>query len=152
MGGAVSYRLVSRAADDILFRLKGLAITAAMFLDMARTLANELPDGRFVVNLCNDRLQFAVGLAAALMRNQVNLLTSDRSPERLRSLHDRYPDVYSLSDDPTLTSPLRHHHHRAQPPRPSSHQPENPQIAAGRLAAIVFTSGSTGVPMAHEKS
>jgi len=152
MGGAASYRLVPRSADEVVFRLEGLAITAAMFLDMARTLANELPDGRFVVNLCNDRLDFAVGLAAALMRNQVNLLTSDRSPERLRSLQKRYPDVYSLSDDPALTSPLRHYHHCAQPPRPSSLQLENPQIAAGRLAAIVFTSGSTGVPMAHEKS
>src|SRR5262249_53761890 len=113
---------------------------------------NELPVGRFVVNLCNDRLHFAVGLAAALMRDQVNLLTSDRSPERLRSLQDQYPDVYSLSDDPTVRSPLRHHHHRsAQPPRPFRHRPENPQIAAERVAAIVFTSGSTGVPTAHEK-
>jgi acyl-coenzyme A synthetase/AMP-(fatty) acid ligase len=123
-----------------------------MFLDMAHQLANELPAGGGVVNLCRDRLQFAVGLAAALLRNQVSLLTSDRSPERLRSLQDRYPDVYSLSDDPAVTSPLPHHYHRAQQARPLSHQPENPQILAGRLAALVFTSGSTGVPVAHQKS
>src|SRR5689334_17257667 len=103
MGEGVSYRLVCRAADDVLFRLRDRAITTAIFLGMAHRLANEMPAGQHVVNLCNDRLHFALGLAAALLRGQVSLLTSDRSPERLRSLQDRYPGLYSLANDPAVT-------------------------------------------------
>src|SRR5262245_46359674 len=151
MGEAVSFRLVCRATDDVLFRLRDQSITTTMFLDMAHRLANELPSGEHVVNLCNDRLHFTLGLAAALLRGQVSLLTSDRSPERLRSLQERYPGLYSLSNDPAVTSPLPHHQYRAQQPRVRTDELDNPEIAAARLAAIVFTSGSTGEPVAHQK-
>src|SRR5689334_16598380 len=144
MSEATSFHLACRAADDVLFRFRDRVITTAMFLDMAHHLANELPAGEHVVNLCHERLHFALGLAAALLRGQVSLLTSDRSPDRLRSLQDWYPGVYSLSSDPTVTSPLRHYHYRAQPPRPCTGEPDNPKIPAERLAAVVFTSGSTG--------
>lgn len=152
MGKATSFRLVCRPSDDVLFRLKDEAITAAKFLSMAHQLANGLPAGDHVVNLCHDRLHFVLALAAALLRGQVSLLTSDRSPERLRSLRERYPGLYSLSNDPVATNPLPHHHFRAQPPRSDAGEPDNPQIPGERLAAIVFTSGSTGEPVGHAKS
>lgn len=151
MGEGVPFRLVCRAADDVLFRFRDRAITTAMFLEMAHRLADGMPAGHHVVNLCNDRLHFALGLAAALLRGQVSLLTSDRSPERLRSLQERYQGLYSLSNDPAVTSPLPHHQFRAQWPRPSIDQPDNPGIPASQLAAVVFTSGSTGEPVAHKK-
>src|SRR5215472_18647727 len=99
MGEVTSFPLVCRPADAVLFRLRDQAITAAKFLGMAHQLANELPAGEHVVNLCHDRLHFALALAAALLRGQVSLLTSDRSPERLRSLQESYLGLYSLSDD-----------------------------------------------------
>lgn len=136
----------------MLFRLRDRAISTAQFLGMAHRLAKDLPSGEHVVNLCHDRLHFALGLAAALLRGQVSLLTSDRSPERLRSLEERYPGLYSLSNDPAVTSPLPHHHYRAQPPGVCEGEPDNPEIPAPQLAAIVFTSGSTGEPVGHEKS
>ena len=113
-----SFRLACRAADDELFRLSDKTVTTAMFLGMARRLADELPIGEHVVNLCQDRLQFTVALAAAMLRGQVSLLTSDRSPDRLRALAERFTGLYSLSDDPGQTSPLRHHVVRSL--RPSS--------------------------------
>jgi acyl-coenzyme A synthetase/AMP-(fatty) acid ligase len=152
MDKAASYRLVCRPADHVLFRLRDWTITATNFLGMAHQLAKELPTGEYVANLCHDRLHFTLGLAAALLRGQVSLLTSDRSPERLRSLQDRYPGLYSLSDDQTVSSPLPHYHYRVQPLRPYAGEPDNPEIPAPRLAAIVFTSGSTGDPVGHEKS
>src|SRR6478609_4527055 len=144
MSEATSFRLVCRAADDVLFRFKDRAITTASFLDMAHHLANELPAGEYVVNLCQERLHFALGLAAALLRGQVSLLTSDRSPARLRALQDWYPGVYSLSSDPMVSSPLRHCQFRAPAPRLCTGEPDDPEIPAERLAAVVFTSGSTG--------
>ena len=136
----------------MLFRLRDEVITTATFLAMAHQLANELPAGKYVVNLCPDRLHFALGLAAALLRGQASLLTSDRSPERLRALQERYPGLYSLSNDQAATNPLPHHHFRAQPRRSCPSDSDNPDIPASRLASIVFTSGSTGEPVGHEKS
>ena len=152
MAKATSFRLVCRPSDHVLFRLKDGAITTAKFLSMAHQLADGLPAGDHVVNLCHDRLHFVLGLAAALLRGQVSLLTSDRSPERLRSLQEGYPGLYSLSNDQAVSSPLPHHHYRAQPARPWAGEPDNPEIPASRLAAIVFTSGSTGEPVGHAKS
>ncbi len=152
MGKATSFRLVCRPSGDVLFRLRDGAITTEKFLSMAHQLAEELPAGGHVVNLCHDRLHFVLGLAAALLRGQVSLLTSDRSPERLRALQERYPGLYSLSNDQLATNPLPHHHVHAQAPRPCTGEPDNPEIPSERLAAIVFTSGSTGEPVGHAKS
>jgi acyl-coenzyme A synthetase/AMP-(fatty) acid ligase len=148
---AASFRLACRAANDPVFRLKDRIVTAAMFLAMAHHLADELPAGEHVVNHCHDRLHFTVALAAALLRGQVSLLTSDRTPDRLCNLAERFPGLYSLSDDPALTTPLRHHLFRPQPARTYAAEHVNPEIPASRLAAVVFTSGSTGDPVAHPK-
>ena len=87
-----------------------------------------------------------------MLRGQVSLLTGDRTPDRLRALAGRSAGLYSLSD------------HRAGEPASSSFcsataavagsdpEHENPEIPASRCAAIVFTSGSTGEPVAHPKT
>jgi acyl-coenzyme A synthetase/AMP-(fatty) acid ligase len=147
----VSFRLTARAADEAVFRLKDRIVCAAMFLAMARRLADELPAGAHMVNLCHDRLNFTTALAAAMLRGQVSLLTGERTPDRLRAMAESYPGLYSLSDDPGQSSPLRHHLFRPQQPRGDAGEQENPEIAASQLAAVVFTSGSTGDPVAHHK-
>src|SRR5437773_10154383 len=68
------------------------------FLGEVRRLADSLPDRRYVVNLCADRYQFAVGLCAALLRRQVNLLPPNATPDLLKRLSLDYPSVYCLSD------------------------------------------------------
>src|SRR6185295_6569695 len=72
--------------------------------------------------------------------------------DRLRMLAERFRGLYSLSDDPALVSPCRHHVFLLQPVPSDIGQRENPAISAARLAAVVFTSGSTGEPVAHYKS
>src|SRR6478736_8231276 len=149
---AASFRLACRASDDELFRFGDKTVTTEMFLRIASLLADELPVGRHMLNLCQDRLQFAVALAAGLLRGQTSLLTGDRAPERLRALAERFTGLYSLSDHPGQASPLRHHLVRPLPPWSGLHGHENPEIPASRCAAIVFTSGSTGEPVAHHKT
>jgi acyl-coenzyme A synthetase/AMP-(fatty) acid ligase len=146
-----SFRLTCRAPDDAVFRLKDRIVTTAMFLAMAHRLADELPAGEHVVNLCDDRLHFTIALVAAIVRGQVSLLTSDRTPDRLRTLAERFSGLYSLSDDPAFTAPLRHHLFQPGPARAHADEHPNPEISASRLAAVVFTSGSTGAPVAHHK-
>src|SRR4051812_30408311 len=106
---AAYFRLACRAVDDPVFRLRDRVLTTAVFLAMARRLADELPAADHVVNLCHDRLHFAVALAAAMLRGQVSLLISDRSPDRLQMLAKRFRGLYSLSEAPDPANPLRHH-------------------------------------------
>jgi acyl-coenzyme A synthetase/AMP-(fatty) acid ligase len=149
---AASFRLACRMADDAVFRLKDRTISAAMFLGMARRLADELPSGEHVINLCRDRLHFTVALAAAVLRGQVSLLTGERTPDRLGAMAERFPGLYSLSDDQAFASPLHHHLMRSQPGSVDSGAQDDAVIPASRIAAIVFTSGSTGEPVAHYKT
>ena len=147
--------LVGRAPDAALFRLPGGVLTAQAFLHAAHRLADELPDGRFMLNLCRRRSAFAVAFAAAMLRGRVSLLTSDRSPERLAALAGDYAGLFSVSDDADVPGLPRHHlmrapHHGA--PAGEASAAPNPRFAADQPAAIVFTSGSTGRPAAHAKS
>lgn len=149
--------LIGRPHGAALFRTPGGPITAQAFLDAAHRLAGELPDGRYVLNLCRHRSGFAAAFAAAMLRGQVSLLTSDRSPERLAALAEDYPGLSSVSDDPDVEGLRRHH--LMQKPLPqagmaagmaASGSP-NPLLPADQPAAVVFTSGSTGRPAAHVK-
>jgi acyl-coenzyme A synthetase/AMP-(fatty) acid ligase len=124
-----------------------------MFLDAAHRAADALPDREFVVNFCGDRLCFAVAFVAAMLRGQATILSGDRSPDRLAALTEDYPSVYAITDDPKSTTPLHRHLLRRLTFSPAGQgNSENPEIPASKLAAIVFTSGTTGRPLAHPKS
>ena len=144
------YALTDRPCSDVLFVGPDGAITASMFLSAACHLADALPDASHVVNLCQDRYRFAVAFAACVLRKQVCLLTSDRSPVRLRQLDDDFSDVISVSEDPSVAG-LPHHHLMTACPDQAGASAAVSVIAADQLAAIVFTSGTTGEPMANRK-
>ena len=142
--------LIGRAPHEIVFRGPDGDVTAHAFLADARHLAAGLPPASHVVNLCQDRYCFAVAFAAALLRGQVSLLSSDRSADWLRGMADNYPGLYALSDEPDSEGPLPRHP-VARVAHPEGTAPGSPAIRATQLAAIVFTSGSTGEPVAHRK-
>ena len=141
--------LVDRPDDAVLFHRGVRPVRAVEFLVDVHALAGALPDAGWVVNLCRDRYAFAVTFAAAVLRRQVSLLTGDQSVAGLAQLAAQYPGAYVAVDEP-LDGPMpvfsvgsRHQH----VPRP-----RNPdRIPVAQLAAIVFTSGSTGAPVAHPK-
>jgi acyl-coenzyme A synthetase/AMP-(fatty) acid ligase len=144
--------LVGRAETDVLFSRSGRHVTAADLLGRAHRLAQALPDAAHVVNLCRDRCCFTIVLAAASLRGQVCLLTSDASPNRLRGLTDRFDRICSVADDPALRSPLLHLRIGLGPTHPGPVAGNNPELPADQLAAIVFTSGSTGDPVGSRKT
>ncbi|HEY0522677.1 MAG TPA: AMP-binding protein [Stellaceae bacterium] len=152
--------LTLRQHDDILFWRGAEPVTCAQFLSHVAEAAEALPPRRHAINLCQDRYRFLVGFAAALVRGQVSLLSSDRSPHRLRQLADRYPDAYVLHDDSdcaaTAAASSGVEHVVVAPvrlPRPteSGTPPAVPSIPGEQIAAIVFTSGSTGEPVGNVK-
>jgi len=76
-------------------------ITRREFLRDLTALAARLPERTHVLNHCEDRYRFMVGLVAALTRGQVSLFPSNRAPEVLAQLARDYPDMYCLTDQRT---------------------------------------------------
>jgi acyl-coenzyme A synthetase/AMP-(fatty) acid ligase len=144
------FLLISRAPDEVMFRRPSGPVDGATFLAAAQAVAAALPDARYCVNLCQDRYHFAVTLAAAVLRRQVSLLTSDRSEDRLLALAGRFRGAVSVSEDSRVASPLPHHA-IVLPAASSGGFGKIPKIPATQLAAIVFTSGSTGEPVGSRK-
>jgi len=129
----------------------GKCMSASMVLSHVRFMCDQLPHKRYVVNMCQDRYGFLIGLAAALCRNQTTLLPPNQSPEILEQLTHEYPDCYFLTDGPEpivgaegLTLDIDSIPDRAPM--------ENPQFPDTHLAAIAFTSGTTGTPRPNLKS
>ncbi|HUX74681.1 MAG TPA: AMP-binding protein [Steroidobacteraceae bacterium] len=129
----------------------GFAVTAHEFLCDVRSLALRLPPARHVLNVCADRYRFAVGFAACLLGERSTLLPSTHTPGVVRQLAAFAPDTLCLTDDPRQDIDL-----------PQFLYPDDlaaaaapwrvPTIDADRLAAIVFTSGTTGTPLPHRKT
>ena len=135
-----------------MFRSRERTVTAGAFLSAAHWVAGELPAGAFVVNLCQERLPFAVALVAAMLRGQVTLLSSDRSCEWLTALSDRFPGVHAVADFPPPTAQQLSWHrldHGSLWLAQRSYVV--PDIPTAQMACVVFTSGTTGQPLAHEK-
>lgn len=129
----------------------GQPVTASQFLTDVHALAARLPVGDHVFNACADRYRFAVGLCAALLCGKVSLLPSAQTPETVRQLAAFAPDVFCLHDDAECSVALHRFFYDASEPKPSAPRPV-PKIPAERLMAYVFTSGTTGQPVAHAKT
>jgi acyl-coenzyme A synthetase/AMP-(fatty) acid ligase len=133
----------------------GHALTVGQFLDEARQVAQRLPQGKHVLNVCADRYQFAVGFAACLMSERVSLLPSTHTPQVIAQLADFAPDAICLTDDRRcdIELPRAYYPDLARPvPTSAAARIAVPRIAASQLAAIVFTSGSTGTPLPYKKT
>jgi len=114
-------------------------------------VAAALPQGRHVLNACSDRYRFTVAFAASLVANKVSLLPSTHTPEVIRQLTEFAPDVFCLTDDSRCQIDLPRV--RFPDAAGSDAQPwQELEIETDRLAAYVFTSGSTGTPLPYKKT
>lgn len=141
-------------AADILAWSHDRSIMAAEFLSDVRQLAAALPAGKHVLNVCGDRYRFAVGLAAALLTGKISLLPPTLTPEMVRQVTLFAPDVFCLTDQPQSIDMPQWSWTDMVPAHASATATtyDVPRIPATQTAAIVFTSGSTGSPVAHRKS
>ena len=130
----------------------GRPISTAQFLADVERLVPLLGPGGHVLNACTDRYSFLVGFAACMLSGKVNLLPPTHTPEVLRQLSRFAPGVVCLTDDPESAPSLPRVEFPRDPAPLARTFERSPQIEAERLAAYVFTSGSTGTPVAHRKT
>jgi acyl-coenzyme A synthetase/AMP-(fatty) acid ligase len=129
----------------------GVAVTVQQYLSDAHHLARSLPQARHVLNVCADRYHFAVGLAACLISKRVSLLPSTHTPQVIAELAMFAPDALCLTDDPHCEIDLPRYNYPERFPA-AAESVRVPDFAATQLAAIVFTSGTTGTPLPYKKT
>ncbi len=152
-----NYPLLQRdPASPIVLAADGSVVTTAEFLCQLSSLAKQLPDADYVLNLCASRYHFLLCFCAALLRGQSNLLPPGRGEGLQRELCASYPGAYIVHDGAPVIADVRSQDIRpllavaAGPNRPQVN--DVPVLPGDQLAAIVFTSGSTGTPSAIKKS
>ena len=148
----LDYPLIGHAQpDSILAWRAGQSISAGQFLSDTLALARRLPARRHVLNLLGDRYRFAVGLAAALCREQISLLPPNDTPATLAALAADYPDLYCLADGAAPAIPVPCVEFRDG--CPGHEEPYVvPRLPGMQRALLLFTSGSTGRPKPAPKS
>lgn len=154
----MTFPLLTHArAEDLLAFGHGKPVSVVRFLADVRQLAEALPAGGHVLNVCADRYRFAVGVAACLLANKISLLPPTLTPEMVRQIKCFAPDAFCLADLPqTLDLPQFSWASAMAQPAPLADAAQTgpadvPAIPAAQPAVIMFTSGSTGAPVAHCK-
>jgi acyl-coenzyme A synthetase/AMP-(fatty) acid ligase len=132
-------------------------VTRTGFVEDVLAVSRRLPQHAHVINICNDSYCFLVGFAAAVARGQVTLMPPSRVPGVVVALAGDYPDCYLLVDTNTADGALPQFRISVDPPdspgpahaRMPAH--EIPLINPEQLAAVLFTSGSTGKAVPNPK-
>ena len=140
--------------DVIAWRL-GHGITRAQFLRDVADLAPRLPAMEYVLNHCDDRYHFLVGLAATLQRGQVSLFPSSRAPQVLEKLKREYQNIYCLTDQADEPAVMEVFVYASAPADLDAGVISSDALGlelkplafpAHQQVAFAFTSGSTGEP------
>ena len=134
-----------------LIRRTGGILSHAQIVEQARAFAEMLPEGSLPINLCQSRSRFLTALLAASFRGQHSLLPNDRTLRTLSALRGAYGAVYCLVDE--ASDAVESFDCRVVPDATACSDASNEvwEYAPEQTAATVFTSGSTGVPVAWPK-
>lgn len=148
-----TFPLVFHASPDQTIAWRdGAPVSVREFLADVRTLADALPEGGHVFNVCTDRYRFTVSLCATLVAGKTSLLPSTHTPEMVRALASFAPDAFCLHDNDDCAIDLpRFRYPKTNAPR-GDDEAAVPHIDGARVVAYVFTSGSTGAPVPHRKT
>lgn len=151
-GPDVAVRLIEPADRDVPLAWRGgRAVSRGAFLADVYRLADALPERRQVVNYCADRYRFLTALAAAVLRGQVTHLPHDKTQHSLSQLMESHEDLYCLTDaDPPAAGIAVVEVDATGDSEADAN--DAPAIARDRIAAHVYTAGTTGRPKANPKT
>ena len=141
-------------SDQVVAYWGGEPILAGDFLARVVALAAQLPPGKFVLNSCSNRLNFAIGFCAAVMTGRTTLMPATLAPELIDHFRVQYPGLVVIWDQSNpiegMASCRVDGEALAMQGTLAAYQV--PAIDDDHIAAYVFTSGSTGLPQAHPKT
>lgn len=150
-GSRIYPLLPGHAPDDIVAWQHDTAVTRETLLRDVRSIAGRLPDGRYAINLCENRYWFLAGFIAVLMRGQTCLLPPGRAPRVIEEIVRDHAGACCLSDTGIAPAGAPLYRIDALAAAGSADCQELAAIPGEQLAAIVFTSGSTGRARPHRK-
>jgi acyl-CoA synthetase (AMP-forming)/AMP-acid ligase II/3-hydroxymyristoyl/3-hydroxydecanoyl-(acyl carrier protein) dehydratase len=113
-------------------------------------LSARLPAAGEVVNLCQNRYLFALGMVAAVLRGLMSVMPPNAMPQTLRQVRRPGTHTLALVDHADIDAGElpRFVVDRPRAPAPLAAQP---RVAAHLEAVCLLTSGSTGTPQPHPK-
>ena len=149
---AHSMHMVFGSPERILAFNGAVPVTVASFERQVRALAASLPAGEHAINLCEDRYRFLVAFCAVALRGQVNLLPPSRARSVVAETLLRYPDAYALGDGCMEAFEEIGRQGWRLPATLAEADGASLMVAPDAVAAIGFTSGSTGLPSANSKT
>jgi acyl-coenzyme A synthetase/AMP-(fatty) acid ligase len=128
---------------DVLVWRGATPVPRAELLREASGIARLLPDGEFVMNLCEQRENFLLLFAAATLAGRTQLMPATRGEAALAELSIQYPDALRAGDEQLRSwrSPA------VAPGKVADLAPHDDE----RLMMVGFTSGSTGKSQPHPK-
>lgn len=169
--------LIARPLDDVLLFDANGPVSVRTAEARIQDLTSRLPATRYVMNLCTERHHFLIAFAAIVSADKTNLLPPNHQPDTLAELAKRYRDVGVVHDgdkemsitgvETLATASVSTRSDSMQvglrPDSSPDAEPERTNAIAGGsdarpsanvkvVAAISFTSGSTGVPRANNKT
>lgn len=120
-------------------------IDTNQFVEHVYQLAESLPNGRYAINLCENRYLFLVGFCAAILRGDINLLPPNKNIATQKQLDEDYRGCYIIHDGCDIKEKMPAINMLSVSLAPEHHVKRAiPMIADDQLACISFTSGSTG--------
>jgi len=155
MSGARSL-LQGFARDAVVTWCAGQPLSAQGFCEATATLGARLPDASHALNLCEQGPTFLLASAAAWGRGQTLVLPPDRLARTLERTHAQFAEAYCLCDTREVAQFAQ-----SQGMRPFEIQCDYgargdrwppPEFPSSLVAAVLFTSGSTGEPQPHAKT
>ena len=120
------------------------------FLVSVHALADKLPARRHAILLTHGRCEFLIAFCAVLLQGQTALLPVNETDAAVAELAERYPDCFAILDRPRSLAVETVFVESARPI--NGGRVSIPDVPTDHVAAILHTSGSTGVPQAHEKT
>lgn len=137
---------LTQPLERVLAWYQGRPIRQAEFLSHLARLEGRLRGGSEpLINICEDRYHFLLAYLTGLLAGRTTLLPHNRNELTIEELAVRYPGSIRL-DDGLIATWLGADTDFVDAGKVA------PKVPGEQVAAVVFTSGSTGVPTAHAKS
>lgn len=147
---AASYPLIDGPPQEHLLHLPAGSVSRAQFMAQVQGLAQTLPAGVPLLNLCESRDAFLLAFCAIALRGSVNLLPPSAAPDLLRQIAASAGAAGAVAEREDTAAGLRWF--SAPRVSPGGVTADIPALPESRVVAWAYTSGSTGMPQPHAKT